>query len=189
MGNHYTTLGVAADADQGELRAAYLRLARKYHPDGVSPAGRARAEARMQAINEAWNVVGVAHRREQYDASRTAAPAANATAPGPTQEPTDEPQRGHAHFRPFDYEPVYQGSWETVDLDPTPLHGSKGVPRWISLMPIVLLIVGALMFGLGLMVDAASILGAALVMAALGGVGFLALPLIVMSRAEKDPNL
>ena len=73
---HYDTLGVPDGAPLSEVRRAYLALARRLHPDrwvDASPAERADAERRMQAVNEAWRVLGNPGRRVAYEASRRTA--------------------------------------------------------------------------------------------------------------------
>ena len=55
--------------------------------------------------------------------------------------------------------------------------------------PIVLVVWGLVVLGFGMLVNAAAIIAFALIVVLLGGAGFLFLPLIVMSRAERDPNL
>jgi hypothetical protein len=70
---HYETLGVTEHAASSEIRHAYLALARRLHPDrwtDASPAERADAERRMQAVNEAWRVLGNPGRRVAYEAQR-----------------------------------------------------------------------------------------------------------------------
>ena len=62
--DYYKTLGVERDASQADIKKAYRRLARKYHPD-VSDAPD--AEARFKEVNEAYEVLGDADRRAQYD--------------------------------------------------------------------------------------------------------------------------
>ena len=62
--NCYSILGVPRTATTGEIRAAYRRLARMYHPDLNSEP---EAEARMKEINEAYNVLSDPRRRFQYD--------------------------------------------------------------------------------------------------------------------------
>ncbi|WP_295524065.1 DnaJ C-terminal domain-containing protein [uncultured Pseudacidovorax sp.] len=63
--NHYDTLGVARDATADQIRKAYRRLARKYHPDVSKEAD---AQSRMREINEAYEVLGDAEKRADYDA-------------------------------------------------------------------------------------------------------------------------
>ena len=174
--DHYRTLDVAPAATQADLRAAYLKLARANHPDLFEGPERSRAERRMQEINEAWNVLGVKHKRQEYDATRPTTATGSSTGP----------RRGNAHFRAFDDDPIDRSD---VDLDPTPIEGSQQIPRWISLMPIVLVVFGALFLGVGVLVNAAAIIAFAAIVVLLGGIGFLMMPLIVMSRAERDPNL
>jgi molecular chaperone DnaJ len=61
----YTTLGVSRGASQKEVRQAYRKLARQYHPD-VNP-GDAAAEARFKDINAAYEVLSDADKRKKYD--------------------------------------------------------------------------------------------------------------------------
>ena len=63
--DYYTVLGVARDASAKDIKAAYRRLARKYHPDLNS--GDAAAEAKFKEINEAHEVLGDPKRRSRYD--------------------------------------------------------------------------------------------------------------------------
>jgi hypothetical protein len=67
---HYEVLGVARTADHGEIRQAYHRAARRWHPDrfgGSPPAEAARAEDEMRRVNSAWEVLREAPRRLAYD--------------------------------------------------------------------------------------------------------------------------
>lgn len=63
--NLYAVLGVSRDADDAELKKAYRRLARMYHPD-KNPGDKA-AEERFKEINEAYAVLSDADKRAQYD--------------------------------------------------------------------------------------------------------------------------
>jgi len=63
--DYYKILGVNRQISQTELKRAYRRLARKYHPD-VSK--EPRAEERFKEINEAYEVLGDTDKRKQYDA-------------------------------------------------------------------------------------------------------------------------
>ena len=167
-------------ANAADLRSAYLKLARAHHPDQFVGAERDQAETRMMKINEAWNVLGVAHKRKEYDrAHRRVNPRSEAT-PG-----NSKARRGHAHFRPFDEDPISRAD---IDLDPTPLH-SKGMPRWAAFVPVLLAGFGVVTLGFGTMVGASMILKIGGTAVILGVVFFLMLPLWVMSRAARDPEL
>ncbi len=63
--DYYATLGVARDAGDEEIRKAFRRLARQYHPD-VAKDKRA-AEERFKEINEAYEVLGDPEKRRRYD--------------------------------------------------------------------------------------------------------------------------
>jgi curved DNA-binding protein len=59
------TLGVSRDADEKEIRRAFRRLARQYHPD-VNP-NDPQATERFQEINEAYEVLSDPEKRAKYD--------------------------------------------------------------------------------------------------------------------------
>ena len=62
--DYYQTLGVEQSASDAEIKTAYRRLARKYHPDVSKEAG---AEERFKAVNEAYEVLKDRDKRAQYD--------------------------------------------------------------------------------------------------------------------------
>src|SRR5512141_3230365 len=63
--DYYRILGVAKNASEKEIKAAFRKLARKHHPD-VNP-GKKEAEARFKEINEAYEVLGDPEKRKRYD--------------------------------------------------------------------------------------------------------------------------
>lgn len=65
--DYYAVLGVEAGSGDAEIKQAYRRLARKYHPDVSKEKG---AEDRFKAINEAYEVLRDKEKRAQYDAMR-----------------------------------------------------------------------------------------------------------------------
>lgn len=64
----YAVLGVSKDASQDEIKKAYRKLARTYHPD-KNP-GDAAAESKFKEVGEAYAVLSDAEDRKQYDAIR-----------------------------------------------------------------------------------------------------------------------
>jgi len=63
--DYYATLNVAKTATEKEIKQAYRKLARKFHPD-VNPGDKA-AETRFKSINEAYEVLGDPEKRRKYD--------------------------------------------------------------------------------------------------------------------------
>ncbi len=87
--DYYETLGLARSASLQDIRRAYKKLARKYHPD-LNPGDKA-AEARFKEISEAYAVLGNAEKRREYDRfGRVASGKA-----GPD-----------VHFEGFDFDPL-----------------------------------------------------------------------------------
>ena len=62
----YATLGVDRRATSGQLRTAYRRLAKRYHPDLHADA---RMSEQMRRVNQAWEILSSPSRRADYDAS------------------------------------------------------------------------------------------------------------------------
>src|SRR6185295_18255482 len=63
--DYYEVLGIKRDAKPEEIKKAYRRLARKYHPD-VNPGDKA-AEERFKAMSEAHDVLSDPKKRQVYD--------------------------------------------------------------------------------------------------------------------------
>ncbi len=63
--DYYKILGINKNASQDEIKKAYRKLARKYHPD-LNPGNKA-AEQKFKEINEAYSVLGDEKKRAEYD--------------------------------------------------------------------------------------------------------------------------
>lgn len=62
--DYYEILGVKRDASEAEIKSAYRKLARKYHPDVNKTK---EAESKFKDINEAYEVLGDKAKRQRYD--------------------------------------------------------------------------------------------------------------------------
>jgi molecular chaperone DnaJ len=76
----YAVLGVKKDVSEADLKKAYRKLARQYHPD--SNPGDAAAEARFKEISEAHSVLSDPAQRAEYDQMRAMGSGARFTAGG-----------------------------------------------------------------------------------------------------------
>lgn len=82
--DYYTVMGVKPNASAHDIKIAYRRLARKYHPDlNKAPD----AEKNFKELGEAYEVLKDPEKRKQYDDMRSQ----------PQAEHTDHPYRGHEH--------------------------------------------------------------------------------------------
>lgn len=63
--DYYASLGVSKSATEAEIKKAYKKKAMQYHPD--KNAGDKKAEAKFKEINEAYQTLGDATKRKNYD--------------------------------------------------------------------------------------------------------------------------
>ena len=70
MKDYYSILGVEEQAEEKEIKSAYRKLARKYHPD-KNPEN-SKAEAKFKEISEAYDTLGDSKKRKDYDIQKNA---------------------------------------------------------------------------------------------------------------------
>ena len=64
--DYYEVLGVSKDASDDDIKKAYRKLAKKWHPD-ANPDNRKEAEEKFKELGEAYSVLGDAQKRKNYD--------------------------------------------------------------------------------------------------------------------------
>ena len=116
--NPYEVLGVSRGATDAELHRAYVRLARRWHPDVNG--GSAEAEERMRAVNEAWALLGDPTARARFD--RRSAPVDPGFVPhDPVDDGVDPRTMPDVPYRPPS---GIQTQWSAVSTAPVALFGA-----------------------------------------------------------------
>ena len=100
--DYYAVLGVEPSAGDAEIKTAYRRLARKYHPDVSKEAG---AEEEFRAVNEAYEALRDPQKRAAYDQLR-----ARGYRPGEEFRPPPDFGRGGPGAQEFDFEEIFGGA-------------------------------------------------------------------------------
>jgi len=179
--SHYEVLGVANDADAGEVRRAYVALARQHHPDRVG------GDAdRMRAINEAWAVLGDPLRRLQYDQIRTRTTASTertrrSGVPDPNYDPYDD----------IDDERPYDDLDDDLDDD---YRGrvTVALPGWLAVIPVGLFAASIILFFLGAVFSSSPIIALSLMTVVISALMFVAAPFMALlvsrspGRSDRD---
>jgi curved DNA-binding protein len=100
--DYYAILGVEPSAGEAEIKTAYRRLARKYHPDVSKEKG---AEEKFKAVNEAYEALRDPQKRAAYDQLR-----AGGYRPGDEiRPPPGGFHRGPGGQPDFDFEEIFAG--------------------------------------------------------------------------------
>ena len=153
---HYEALGVRVSATAEEIRRAYLRQARLHHPD-VGGGDRA-----MQALNEAWAVLGDPARRARYDRTLGVTPSPPPFVAGP--------QPGECLFLGDEPEPV--------------------VPRDLRreillLLPVAVLGLAVACFAFSLVLSSVALQIAAVLLVPVAAVCFVMVPVLTLRQQAR----
>src|SRR3984957_17925422 len=105
--DYYDLLGVARKAPVKDIRAAYRKLARKYHPD-LNPGDKS-AEEKFKEIQEAYEVLSDTKKRQMYDQFGFNTPGPGGGAPQGAQY-GQAPEDIHFDFGGFDFGGGAQGA-------------------------------------------------------------------------------
>lgn len=190
--DHYEVLGAPPTASHEELRRAYLRQARRHHPDRASTAdttARAAAERRMRDVNEAWRVLSDPVSRAAYDRGRgrsAAGSSGSSTTPGNDTGPVIN--RPSSRFVPVDDGDDSPGDGSLRDV-PDAFDPNTAIGRFLGVAPAGFVAVGLAVAALGLVMAARPLIAVALICLLLGGLLFVAAPLVALARsAAADPD-
>lgn len=103
--DYYDTLGVSPTATDVEIKAAYRRLARKYHPDVSKERG---AEDKFKAVGEAWEALKDPDRRKAYDQLRAGGYRSGDEFRGPPPNWQQYAQQGGAEVDPAEFSDFFE---------------------------------------------------------------------------------
>ena len=104
--DYYETLGVEPSAGEAEIKTAYRRLARKYHPDVSKEAG---AEEKFKAVNEAYEALRDPQKRAAYDQLRAGGYRPGDEVPPPGSYGGYDGYGGGAGHADFDFDEIFAG--------------------------------------------------------------------------------
>ena len=169
----YEVLGVDPTATPGEIRRAYLDLARRHHPDVRAGGGDGDGggEDRMRQVNEAWSVLGDEGRRRRYDRG-LAAERRQSWSPGtvspdfvPVDDGEDPEDPAAEHDLPYG--------------DGSPVH------RSLQVGPAALLVLGLVALGAGALLQFGPLLALGVAGLVGGGLLFVATPVYAILRSHR----
>ena len=167
--SHYDTLRVASTADEGQIRAAYLRLARRHHPDSRASGSSVADSGRMRDLNRAWAVLGDPQRRRDYDRSTGLGTAAT------------KPKR---EWQPLHDDPDIAEEDPRDLIDDIPYGRGSELPSWFQVLPAGLIVLAVFLFAVGMVTGLAPMLALSVAALALGLLSFMAAPLLAVFRGR-----
>lgn len=173
----YDVLGASAAASQAELRRAFVRQARRYHPDYHAQSDertRGEAEVRMRQLNDAWEILGDSDRRQAYDRTLRLG------GPGPRAARTTAPSASRGR---------HAASGAARDWRSFASPGA-GVDRPLSqrlvtFAPVAMLGFAVLVLASGILLRSSGTVFLAVFVAMLAAMGFILAPVVAMTEGAR----
>ena len=175
-------LGVARDASVGEIRRAYVALARSTHPDvrGDDPA----AAEQMRRINLAWETLSDASARTEIDRQLTHRPhpGAASAGPAPARQPSSagDGRTGHA----WDEDLAF--SRDDFDGDDRAITAGE-LPTWMRLGAPIAFVLGIFVIIFGVLAGGFALARLGLLTLGFSVVPFVLSPFVVLIRSRGKP--
>jgi len=176
----YEVLGVGHRSDPAEIRRAYLSLARQHHPDAHTadgPIERARAEARMRQINDAWALLSDPERKRRFD--QTVEPDGSGPAPAGARSVP-----GHG-WRPRHDDTAWMHdfeAWKHDTDDAMPPEPPSVGRSTLTIFPVALFAVSVAAGCMAMVLQSRPLLAVSFVGVASAALLFLLLPMLVMAQ-------
>jgi len=189
--NHYEALGVPVGEGAAEIRQAYLRAARKHHPDfhvDADASTRATQARQMQLVNEAWEVLGQPASRQRYDLSLRLPVGPPDERQRPNRQPATPAGKGWTPRRGDDGWQRDFRSWADEDERLAPdgpgIRDARKHRGALAIVPVALFVLGVLSGFLGMVLTSRELLAGAFICIAISAALFVMLPIIEMSRGR-----
>ncbi len=151
----YAVLGVSKGVSDPDLRRAYLKLARKHHPDSQPEAKRDAAERKMQEINAAWALVSDPKRRAAFDrngSARSGGAGGAGSARSANFKADYSRERDWVHDPNDPYWTKGEGAWISSP-GPATRAGTGGAANLATMIPPALFVGGVLLMAFGLLIS------------------------------------
>ncbi len=179
---HYEVLGLTPQSSPADIRAAYVRLARRHHPDTGGDV------ASMRLVNEAWRVLSDADKRRIYD-HHTVQPAGSVHDSAVQDDSViidlrDDPSAPYsAGAADDDRRAGPDHSWTSAARSPASARRAAQVDQWSLLLVLTMAGLAAVNLFLGMMLTKGELLGLGILFGFLTCTSTVARVLLAMRHA------
>ncbi len=188
----YEVLGVPHNADERQIRRAYLAKARDAHPD--RPGG---SDDEMRTVNEAWEVLSDPARRAGYDLgvrrARRAAEGKRQRQTASSKAASNTSASNKASSDRAEADATRQRTKKSARSEPDPSRvyrqqsaAEKAAPPTLrALLPLALLVVGGLIVLVGAAAQFSPLIAFGAIAIGLGVLSFIVLPMLSLSESRR----